>query len=44
VPRTVDGKIPYLDGNLDYSNPQQVAFAVRLREKAVDLLRQAELS
>jgi hypothetical protein len=42
VPRTKDGKIPYLDGALDYANPQQVAFARKLRDHAVTFLRQQE--
>ena len=42
VPRTKDGKVPYLDGALDYGNVQQVAFARRLRDEAVRLLRQQE--
>jgi hypothetical protein len=42
VPRTKDGKVPYLDGKLDYGNVQQVAFARRLRDEAVRLLRQQE--
>jgi hypothetical protein len=42
VPRTADGKVPYLDGDLDYGNGVQVAFARRLRDHAVVLLRQQE--
>ncbi|MBM4280079.1 MAG: hypothetical protein FJ137_04785 [Deltaproteobacteria bacterium] len=42
VPRTKDGKVPYLDGALDYGNATQVAFARRLRDEAVRLLRQQE--
>jgi hypothetical protein len=43
VPRTADGKVPYLDGALDYGNPLQVAFARRLRDEAVRLLRGQEM-
>jgi hypothetical protein len=42
VPRTKDGRVPYLDGDLDYGNAVQVAFARRLRDEAVRLLRQQE--
>lgn len=42
VPKTKDGKVPYLDGALDYGNPQQVMFARRLRDEAVRLLREQE--
>lgn len=42
VPRTKDGKVPYLDGDLDYGDAAQVAFARRLRDQAVQLLRQQE--
>ena len=44
VPRTHDGKIPYLDGALNYSKPADVAFARRLRDEAVRLLRAEELT
>jgi hypothetical protein len=42
VPRTKDGRVPYLDGDLDYGNAVQVAFARRLRDEAVRLLRAQE--
>jgi hypothetical protein len=42
VPLTKDGKVPYLTGDLDYTNGRQLAFATRLRDEAVRLLRQQE--
>ena len=42
VPKTKDGKVPYLDGALDYGNPKQLMFARRLRDEAVRLLREQE--
>lgn len=42
VPRTKDGKVPYLDGALDYGNTKQLLFARRLRDEAVRLLREQE--
>jgi hypothetical protein len=42
VPKTKDGKIPYLTGALDYHNAPQVMFAQRLRDEAVRLLRNEE--
>lgn len=42
VPLTKDGKIPYLTGALDYGNGPQVAFAKRLRDEGVRLLRMQE--
>jgi hypothetical protein len=42
VPRTKDGGVPYLTGPLDYGDAVQVAFARRLRDEAVRLLRQQE--
>lgn len=42
VPTTTDGKVPYLDGPLNYSSARQVQFATRLREEAVRLLREQE--
>jgi hypothetical protein len=42
VPKTADGKVPYLDGALNYGNAIQVNFAQRLRDEAVRLLRQEE--
>lgn len=42
VARTRDGKVPYLDGALDYGDPAQLAFARRLRDEAVRLLRAEE--
>ncbi|OGQ13150.1 MAG: hypothetical protein A2138_10235 [Deltaproteobacteria bacterium RBG_16_71_12] len=43
VPRTAEGKVPYLDAPLDYQDARQTEFAVRLRERAVALLREAEV-
>ncbi len=40
---TADGKFPYLDGKLDYTDPKQMMFARRLRDEGVRLLRQEEL-
>lgn len=42
VPLTKDGNIPYLTGALDYGDARQLAFAERLRDQAVTLLRQQE--
>lgn len=42
IPLTKDGKVPYLDGKLDYMNGRQVRFATRLRDEAVRLLREQE--
>jgi hypothetical protein len=42
VPRTADGKVPYLDGELDYQNAAHVDFARELRAEAVRLLRDQE--
>ena len=42
VPRGQDGQVPYLNGKLDYSDPAEIAFAARLREQGVILLRQKE--
>lgn len=42
IPLTSDGKVPYFDGKLDYMNGRQVAFATRLRDEAVRLLREQE--
>lgn len=42
VPKTTDGKVPYLDGPLDYTDARQVQFATRLRDEAVRLLREQE--
>lgn len=42
IPRMKDGRIPYFDGPLSYPDGRQVAFATRLRDEAVRLLREQE--
>ncbi len=42
VPRGADGGVPYLNAPLDYTNDVDVAFARRLRDQAVTMLRAKE--